>query len=89
MTCGDIGETAEEVEKNLARTFSLAHRWGCVLLMDEADVFLAKRRKEDLRRNAVVSVFLRIMEYYSGILFLTPAGSLASPGKGERRVTES
>lgn len=71
VTCGDIGETAEEVEKSLARTFSLAHRWGCVLLMDEADVFLSKRRKEDMRRNAVVSVFLRVLEYYSGILFLT------------------
>lgn len=71
VTCGDIGETAEEVEKNLARTFSLAHRWGCVLLMDEADVFLSKRRKEDMQRNAVVSVFLRVLEYYSGILFLT------------------
>lgn len=71
VTCGDIGETAAEVEENLERIFSLAHRWGCVLLLDEADVFLSKRRKEDLRRNAVVSVFLRVLEYYSGILFLT------------------
>jgi hypothetical protein len=23
--------------------FKVAHRWGCVLLVDEADVFLAKR----------------------------------------------
>lgn len=23
--------------------FKLAHKWGCVLLLDEADVFLAKR----------------------------------------------
>jgi len=71
VTSGDIGETTEEVENNLARTFALANRWGCVLLMDEADVFLSKRRKDDLRSNAVVSIFLRVLEYYSGILFLT------------------
>lgn len=60
-----------EVEKNLHHNFRLAHKWGCVLLLDEADVFLAKRSKTDLRRNAVTSVFLRSLEYYAGILFLT------------------
>lgn len=59
ITCGDIGETAMEVEVNLHKNFNLAQRWGCVLLLDEADVFLAKRNKTDLRRNAVTSVFLR------------------------------
>ena len=42
-----------------------------MLLLDEADVFLQARDKEDMRRNSVVSVFLRVLEYYSGILFLT------------------
>ena len=40
-------------------------------MLDEADVFLQARDKEDMRRNAVVSVFLRVLEYYPGILFLT------------------
>ncbi|CAG8961514.1 hypothetical protein HYFRA_00013865 [Hymenoscyphus fraxineus] len=71
ITCGDIGETAKNVEENLERCFQLAHRWGCVLLLDEADVFLAQRSKTDLQRNALVSVFLRVLEYYAGILFLT------------------
>ncbi|KAI0874099.1 hypothetical protein GGS24DRAFT_501119 [Hypoxylon argillaceum] len=71
ITCGDIGETATEVEQNLHYNFRMAHKWGCVLLLDEADVFLAKRNKTDLRRNAVTSVFLRSLEYYAGILFLT------------------
>lgn len=60
-----------EVEKNLNHNFRLAYKWGCVLLLDEADIFLAKRNKSDLRRNAVTSVFLRSLEYYAGILFLT------------------
>jgi hypothetical protein len=71
VTCGDIGENAGEVEKNLEQIFTNSHRWGCVLLLDEAEVFLAKRNNEDLKRNAMVSVFLRVLEYYSGILFLT------------------
>ncbi|KAJ6031605.1 hypothetical protein N7540_002337 [Penicillium herquei] len=71
VTCGDIGDNAEFVEKNLERNFQLAHKWGCVLLLDEADVFLKRRNDTDLARNAIVSVFLRTLEYYSGILFLT------------------
>ena len=71
ITCGDLGESAMEVEESLERNFSLAHRWGCVLLLDEADVFLSLRNQNDLSRNAIVSVFLRTLEYYSGILFLT------------------
>ncbi len=73
ITCGDIGQTAYDVEKNLEAIFLLARKWGCVLLLDEADVFLAKREKggDNIDRNALVSVFLRTLEYYSGILFLT------------------
>ncbi|KAI8944711.1 hypothetical protein F4801DRAFT_570770 [Xylaria longipes] len=71
VTCGDIGESASVVEKNLEQVFTNAHRWGCVLLLDEAEVFLTKRNLQDLTRNAMVSVFLRVLEFYSGILFLT------------------
>ncbi|KAK6217809.1 hypothetical protein LQW54_003096 [Pestalotiopsis sp. IQ-011] len=71
ITCGDVGYKAEDVERNMESHFKLAHRWGCVLLLDEADVFLARRDQKDVQRNGLVSVFLRILEYYSGILFLT------------------
>lgn len=65
ITCGDIGDTAAEVEANLESSFQLAHKWGCVLLLDEADIFLQKRDKADIKRNSIVSVFLRVLEYYS------------------------
>ncbi|KAI8630080.1 hypothetical protein F5Y19DRAFT_431078 [Xylariaceae sp. FL1651] len=71
ITCGDIGDKAETVETNLEKNFQLAHKWGCVLLLDEADIFLSARTAQDIQRNAIVSVFLRTLEYYSGILFLT------------------
>ncbi|KAM0794220.1 hypothetical protein BDR22DRAFT_895391 [Usnea florida] len=72
VTCGDIGIHPVSVEQCLTGYFDMAHKWGCVLLLDEADVFLTKREKGgDLTRNAIVSVFLRVLEYYSGILILT------------------
>ncbi|RYP92923.1 hypothetical protein DL770_000973 [Monosporascus sp. CRB-9-2] len=71
ITCGDLGTTASEVEQALETHFTLANRWGCVLLLDEADIFSAARSKEDFIRNGLVSVFLRVLEYYAGILFLT------------------
>lgn len=37
ITCGDIGDRADAVETNLEKNFQLAHRWGCVLLLDEAE----------------------------------------------------
>ena len=61
------------MEHNLDSLFELAARWKAVLLFDEADVFLESRsgRMSDLTRNALVSVLLRVLEYYSGILILT------------------
>ena len=42
-----------------------------VVLLDEADVFLEERGQADFQRNALVSVFLRVLEYNSGIMILT------------------
>lgn len=71
VTCGDVGTKAEEVEKYLDSVLHLGRIWDCVVLLDEADVFLEQRSLKDLERNALVSVFLRVLEYYEGILILT------------------
>lgn len=71
VTCGDLGLLPADVERSLTNMFRLANMWDCVLLLDEADVFLSQRSHEDMTRNALVSVFLRVLEYYNGILFLT------------------
>ncbi|KAL9083867.1 MAG: hypothetical protein Q9165_008337 [Trypethelium subeluteriae] len=55
ITCGDVGSTPEEIETRMERHFKLAHKWGCVLLLDEADVFLDKRERGDILRNGLVS----------------------------------
>jgi hypothetical protein len=54
ITCGDIGTVPEQIERSLESHLWLANKWGCVLL-DEADVFLAKRDWHSMERNAAVS----------------------------------
>jgi SpoVK/Ycf46/Vps4 family AAA+-type ATPase len=71
VTCGDIGTKPEEVEKYLESVLHLGKIWNCVVLLDEADIFLEERTLADLQRNALVSTFLRALECYSGILILT------------------
>jgi hypothetical protein len=43
------------LEQNLKKWLKLAHSWGAVMLLDEADVFLEKREEHDLKRNSLVS----------------------------------
>ncbi|KLU92266.1 hypothetical protein MAPG_11212 [Magnaporthiopsis poae ATCC 64411] len=66
-----LGTSADSVERGLSKALQLAEKWGAVALLDEADVFLEARNVSDLERNCLVSVFLRVLEYYQGILFLT------------------
>lgn len=70
VQCAQLGTDPEELEKNLGRILINANRWGAILLLDEADVYI-RQRGDDLTQNAVVGVFLRLLEYYQGVLFLT------------------
>ena len=67
---GQLGIEAAGVEKELKEAMERAKRWGAVMLIDEADVFVMKRGAS-LELNAVCSVFLRTLEYYDGLCFLT------------------
>ncbi|GAA5833648.1 hypothetical protein JCM5353_006600 [Sporobolomyces roseus] len=68
---GSLGVSADILEKRLRDILDIAQIWGATLLIDEGDVFLEARAKHDIQRNALVSVFLRLLEYHSGVLFLT------------------
>ncbi|KAK5056713.1 hypothetical protein LTR84_012245 [Exophiala bonariae] len=70
LTAADIG-LRENSEDQLRMWFTLAAKWDAILLIDEADLFLERRREGDVDRNSLVTVFLRTMEYYQGVLFLT------------------
>ncbi|KAI9703047.1 MAG: hypothetical protein M1820_006038 [Bogoriella megaspora] len=66
--------TAWYFEFRLTQILQYATIWQAVVLLDEADVFLEARKDEGAdtaERNALVAVFLRHLEYFSGIVFLT------------------
>jgi SpoVK/Ycf46/Vps4 family AAA+-type ATPase len=65
-----LGISAVEVEEKLKNVLHRAERWGAILLIDEADVYIHERG-ENIYQNAIVGVFLRVLEYYRGVLFMT------------------
>lgn len=64
LSAGDLGTRASTVEENLKDILRIVPKWGAVLLLDEADVFMEARNSTDLARNELVSIFLRMLEYY-------------------------
>jgi AAA+ superfamily predicted ATPase len=83
LTVADIGTEETSVEGRLAKYLGLATKWGAIVLIDEAETFLTKRKEGDLSRNALVTAFLRALEYYSGMIFLTTN----EPGRIDDAVT--
>lgn len=67
---GSLGTSATSVEGNLKVIFERQRRWNCVLLLDEADVFVVERG-DNIEQNAIVAEFLRVLEYFDGLLFMT------------------
>ncbi len=67
---GQLGLNVAAMETALKDILTRAQRWGAVMLIDEADVYI-KRRDDNIAMNAVVGVFLRVLEYFNGLLFLT------------------
>lgn len=70
VQASQLGTNPDALEGELLKTFARSSRWGAILLLDEADVYVASRGS-DLQQNAIVGVFLRVLEYYKGVLFLT------------------
>jgi len=71
VSMGELGVTTQELETNLQQILEVAAIWGASILLDEADIFLEKRNQHDIVRNAMVGIFLRLLEYHQGVLFLT------------------
>ncbi len=70
VQCSQLGTNEEAIEKKLTKVLARATRWKALLLIDEADVYV-RAREADIQQNAIVGVFLRVLEYYRGVLFLT------------------
>lgn len=71
VSVGELGTKVSQLEDHLSRILEVAGQWNAVILIDEADVFLEARTGQNIERNAMVGVFLRLLEYHTGVLFLT------------------
>jgi hypothetical protein len=71
LCSGDLGTDTEHLEHNLIEITSLAHKWGAIILIDKVDIYLRERSLQDVQRNGLVSVFLRHLEHFQDIMFLT------------------
>jgi hypothetical protein len=67
---GQLGLNVAAMEAALKDVLTRAQRWGAIMLIDEADVYI-KKRDDNIATNAVVGVFLRVLEYFNGLLFMT------------------
>jgi hypothetical protein len=72
ISASELSFKIEKMEENFTKILDIASSWRAVLLLDEADIYLEKRTSVgDPKRNAMTGIFLRLLEYYKGVLFLT------------------
>lgn len=71
ITVGELGTTTDMLEHKLASILEMTESWKAVLLIDECDMFLEKRSDGDIQKNAIVGIFLRLLERHTGVMFLT------------------
>ncbi|KAJ6112321.1 hypothetical protein N7523_008382 [Penicillium sp. IBT 18751x] len=74
ISAGDLVVASADstvLEQRLESIFQIAKHFDAVLLLDEADAFMEQRKSYHDTHNRLVTVFLRKLEYYQGILFLT------------------
>lgn len=55
ISAGELGTDPSQLEKALTNALNCCTLWHAVLLLDEADIFLATRTLENLERNELVS----------------------------------
>jgi SpoVK/Ycf46/Vps4 family AAA+-type ATPase len=70
MQVEELGVNISSIEKNLEKILIRINRWNSILLFDEIDIFLS-HRNDNLEKSAIVGVFLRLLEYFNGIIFFT------------------
>ena len=71
VSAAELGYQADQIESKFRNILYVCRAWNAILLIDEAEVYLEARSLGNLQRNAMVSIFLRLLEYHQLIIFLT------------------
>lgn len=67
----ELGIYTTSLGANFKRVSEMAAAWDAIILLDDADVLMAKRATNDLQRNGPFSAFLHELDYFNGIIFFT------------------
>ena len=70
IQCSQLGIRVEDIEKKFDEILINAKRWKTILVINEADVYI-RERGTDINHNAIVGVFLRLLEKSNGVMFMT------------------
>jgi hypothetical protein len=70
VQCAQIGSDMSSIESNLRDVLARSLRLKMPLVINEADAFVRTRSGNPVTDN-VVAVFLRLLEYHTGLVFLT------------------
>ncbi|OJD32237.1 p-loop containing nucleoside triphosphate hydrolase protein [Diplodia corticola] len=73
ISTGELGSYGTRIAMEMQGLLTYASIWRAIVLIDEADVFLEARSSgpDQFEHNNLVAIFLKQLEYFQGILFLT------------------
>ena len=71
VSVGELGVNPSALEGSLDKVMKVATSWDAIVLLDEVDVFAVNREGASIERNAMTAIFLRMLERYSGVMFMT------------------
>ena len=71
ITCADLCTNFNEFEAHLKEIFEYVKTWGAILVLDKADILLQDPGTTTLEQNALIGIFSRALDNFSGMLFLT------------------
>lgn len=70
ISFAELGSSTAELEEKLTETLGLASQWGSLVLLDEGDALVEKRKQGQLLLNSMTGVLLRLLETFEGSLFI-------------------
>jgi len=87
VSFAELGTTVAELEERLTEVLALASSWGALVLLDEGDALVERRRQGELVLNSMSAVLLRLLERFDGALFMTSNRVAAFDPAALSRVT--
>lgn len=71
LSFAELGTNISELEERLTDVLALSSHWGSLVLLDEGDALIEKRRSGEVQLNSMTGVLLRLLESFDGALFIT------------------